>query len=66
MESEDYELVCAAPRKVLEAAGRRLRERFRLNLSIIGNLTREAGIRVRVDGRLVSIPSLGAGYDHFR
>ena len=66
MESEDYELVCAAPRKLLEAARRRLRERLKLNLSIIGSLTREAGIRVGVDGRLVSIPSLGAGYDHFR
>jgi thiamine-monophosphate kinase len=66
MESEDYELVCAAPRKLLEAAATRLRDRLELNFSIVGTMTRERGIRVRVDGRLVSIPSIGAGYDHFR
>ena len=66
MESEDYELVCAGPRKLLEAATRRLRTRLNLNFSIIGSLTRQIGIRVRLDGRVVSIPSRGEGYDHFR
>ena len=66
MESEDYELVCAAPRAVLDAAQRRLWRTERLTLTIIGTLTPEKGIRIRVDGRLVSIPSLGSGYDHFR
>ena len=66
MESEDYELLCAAPRPLLEAARRRLRRDLDLQLSIIGTLERGRGIRVRVDGKLVVIPSLGAGYEHFR
>lgn len=66
MESEDYELVCAAPLAILEAAAVRLRRHLDLPLAIIGRLTRKPGIRITVDGRTVSIPSLGAGYQHFR
>ena len=66
MESEDYELLCAAPRPLLEAARRRLRHDLDLELSIIGTLEHGRGIRVHVAGRLVVLPGLGAGYQHFR
>jgi thiamine monophosphate kinase len=63
MESEDYELICAAPPAVLHSAALRLKRHLGLTLTIIGGVTKETGIRVRVDGRLRSVPS--HGYEHF-
>jgi thiamine-monophosphate kinase len=64
MESEDYELICAASPAALRSAGQRLKRRYGLTLTIIGEVTREPGIRARVDGRLRPITS--HGYEHFR
>jgi len=65
IESEDYELVCAAPARVIATAQRRLWSGSRLSLTPIGSLTAAPGIRVRSQGATVSIPQSRAGYDHF-
>jgi thiamine-monophosphate kinase len=64
-ESEDYELVCAAPARVITAAGDRMWSELRLKLTPIGRLTASRGMRVRGPKGTVSIPRARAGYDHF-
>ena len=62
-DSEDFELVCAAPRARILAAQRRL-ARLQLALTIVGQIEPRPGIRLRIDGRLERLE--GAGYQHFR
>lgn len=62
-ESEDFELICAAPIPVLQRAAARLRE-LRLPLTIVGRLTARPGIRVIDNGREHDIQP--SGYEHFR
>jgi thiamine-monophosphate kinase len=63
-ESEDFELICAAPPAVLKRAADRLRRRLRLPLTVVGQLTHKPGIRVLDNGREHVIEP--AGYEHFR
>ena len=65
-QSEDYELVCAAPARVIAKAQSRMRTELGLRLTPIGRLTAARGIRVRGPQRTISIPRARAGYDHFR
>lgn len=62
-DSEDYELICAAP-AVRIAAARRVLERIDLPLTVIGEIERRPGIRLRNGNRLEHFE--GAGYEHFR
>lgn len=62
-DSEDFELVCAAPERKIRAAQRRL-EALETPLTVVGQIEQRAGIRVRVGGRLERLE--GAGYQHFR
>ncbi len=62
-DSEDFQLICAAPSARISAAQRAL-HRLGLPLSVIGAIDRLRGIRLSDDGRLVQLAR--AGYDHFR
>jgi thiamine-monophosphate kinase len=61
-DSEDFELVCAAPQARIAAAQRRL-EALDTRLTAVGQIESRAGIRLRHDGRLKRLE--GAGYQHF-
>lgn len=62
-DSEDFELVCAAPQSRIAAAQRRL-EPLDVELTVVGQIEPRAGIRLRRDGRPERLE--GAGYQHFR
>jgi thiamine monophosphate kinase len=62
-DSEDFELICAAPAARIAAAGRIL-ERIDLPLTVVGEIDARPGIRLRNGTRLESVE--GAGYEHFR
>ncbi len=62
-DSEDFELICAAPVARIVAA-RRVLERIDLPLTVVGEVERRPGIRLRNGNRLE--PVEGAGYEHFR
>ena len=62
-DSEDFELVCAASAPRLLAAQRAL-QRLNLPLTVIGEIERRPGIRLR--GRSGNERLQGAGYEHFR
>jgi thiamine-monophosphate kinase len=62
-DSEDFELICAAPAARIAAAGRVL-ERIDLPLTVVGEIDARPGIRLRNGTRLESVE--GAGYEHFR
>ena len=62
-DSEDFELVCAAPSARLAAAGRIL-ARINLPLTVVGEIEARPGIRLRNGGRAEGLE--GAGYEHFR
>jgi thiamine-monophosphate kinase len=61
--SEDFELICAAPAARISAA-RRVLERISLPLTIVGEVDARPGIRLRNGSRLEQLE--GAGYEHFR
>jgi thiamine-monophosphate kinase len=61
-DSEDFELVCAAPQARIAAAQRRL-ELLEIGLTAVGQIESRAGIRLRHDGRHERLE--GAGYQHF-
>jgi thiamine-monophosphate kinase len=62
-DSEDFELICAAPKRTMQAAKRSLARRD-LRLTVIGHFEREPGIRFRNGSRVEKLE--GAGYEHFR
>jgi thiamine-monophosphate kinase len=62
-DSEDFELICAAPSARI-AAARRVLERIHLPLTVVGEIERRPGIRLRNGKRLERVE--GAGYEHFR
>jgi thiamine-monophosphate kinase len=62
-ESEDFELVCAAPAGRI-AAARRVLERIGLPLTVVGEIEARPGIRFRNGSRTERLE--GAGYEHFR
>jgi thiamine-monophosphate kinase len=61
-DSEDFELVCAAPQARIAVAQRRL-EALDTRLTMVGQIESRAGIRLRREGRLERLE--GAGYQHF-
>ena len=61
--SEDFELICAAPAATMVAAQRSLARR-KLRLTAIGRIERERGIRLLNGRRLETLQN--AGYEHFR
>jgi thiamine-monophosphate kinase len=61
-DSEDFELVCAAPQARIAAAQRRL-EALDTRLTAVGQIESRTGIRLRHDGRHERLE--GAGYQHF-
>lgn len=63
-ESEDFELICAAPASVLRRAADRLWRDLRLRLTVVGRLTSRRGIRLVENGRQHVIKP--SGYEHFR
>lgn len=62
-DSEDFELICAAPRGRMETAQRAL-ERIKLPLTVIGVIDARPGIRLKNGARLETLKD--AGYEHFR
>jgi thiamine-monophosphate kinase len=62
-DSEDFELICAAPRGRIERAQRAL-ERIKLPLTVIGVIDARPGIRLKNGARLETLKD--AGYEHFR
>ena len=62
-DSEDFELICAAPAARI-AAARRVLERIGLPLTVVGEIEARPGIRLRNGARFESVE--GAGYEHFR
>jgi thiamine-monophosphate kinase len=62
-DSEDFQLICAAPKARIMAARRAL-DRLGLPLSVIGTIERRRGIRLSHAGRAIHLER--AGYDHFR
>jgi thiamine-monophosphate kinase len=62
-DSEDFELVCAASAPRLLGAQRAL-QRLNLSLTVIGEIERRPGIRLRSRSGLERLD--GAGYEHFR
>ena len=61
-DSEDFQLICAAPNARITAARRAL-DRLGLRLSVIGAIEPHRGIRLSDAGRAVHLER--AGYDHF-
>ena len=62
-DSEDFELVCAAPAARV-AAARRVLERIKLPLTVVGEIEARPGIRLRNGSRMERLQ--GAGFEHFR
>jgi len=62
-DSEDFELICAAPEARI-AAARRVLERINLPLTVVGEIDARPGIRLRNGTRVERLE--GAGYEHFR
>jgi thiamine-monophosphate kinase len=62
-DSEDFELICAAPATRI-AAAKRVLERIDLPLTVVGEIEARPGIRLRNGARLETLK--GAGYEHFR
>jgi len=62
-DSEDFELICAAPASRIAAAERVL-ERINVPLTIVGEIEPRPGIRLRNGTRTETVE--GAGYEHFR
>jgi thiamine-monophosphate kinase len=62
-DSEDFELICAAPAARI-AAARRVLERIDVPLTVVGAVERRPGVRLRHGGRLEKVE--GFGYQHFR
>jgi thiamine-monophosphate kinase len=62
-DSEDFELVCAAPAARIVAA-RRVLARIELPLTVIGEIEARPGVRLRNGSRTQRLA--GAGYEHFR
>lgn len=61
--SEDFELICAAPRTRMVAAQRSL-ESIDVPLTVVGQIEARPGIRLRNGNRIERLE--GAGYEHFR
>jgi len=65
LRSEDYELICAAPRHRIKAASAQLREETGIRLNTIGFIRRGHGVlRITVTGKMFEMRA--AGYEHFR
>jgi thiamine-monophosphate kinase len=62
-DSEDFELICAAPAARIGAA-RRVLERINLPLTVVGEIDARPGIRLRNGTRMERLE--GAGFEHFR
>jgi thiamine-monophosphate kinase len=62
-DSEDFELICAAPAPRI-AAARRVLGRIDVPLTVVGEIEPRPGIRLRKGTRLERLE--GAGYEHFR
>jgi thiamine-monophosphate kinase len=62
-DSEDFELICAAPASRIASAQSTLKRR-KLVLTVVGQIDRMPGIRLRDAGRPVALEQ--AGYEHFR
>ena len=62
--SEDYELVVAAPPRLLESAARALRSATGLRLTEVGKLTRDPAITLVRNGRRLQVKD--GGFEHFR
>jgi thiamine-monophosphate kinase len=62
-DSEDFELICAAPAGRI-AAARRVLERIDVPLTVVGEIDARPGIRLRNGTRIEKLK--GAGYEHFR
>jgi thiamine-monophosphate kinase len=62
-DSEDFQLICAAPAARMASAGRAL-DRLGLPLSVVGTIDARYGIRLMDGARSVRLE--GAGYEHFR
>ena len=62
-DSEDFELICAAPSARM-AAARRALERLRLPLTVVGSIDARPGIRLKNGDRMERLKA--AGYEHFR
>jgi thiamine-monophosphate kinase len=62
-DSEDFELICAAPAARI-AAARRVLERIHVPLTVVGEIEPRPGIRLRNGTRIEKLK--GAGYEHFR
>lgn len=62
-DSEDFELICAAPRARMRSAQRAL-ERIKVPLTVVGEIDRRPGIRFRNGPRMERLEA--AGYEHFR
>jgi thiamine-monophosphate kinase len=61
--SEDFELICAAPAARI-AAARRVLERVNIPLTVVGEVEPRPGIRLRNGTHVEKLE--GAGYEHFR
>jgi thiamine-monophosphate kinase len=61
--SEDFELICAAPAPRIAAASRVL-ERVNIPLTVVGEVEPRPGIRLRNGTHVEKLE--GAGYEHFR
>jgi len=62
-DSEDFELICAAPRARMGIAQRAL-DRINVPLTLVGEIERRPGIRFRNGPRIESFKK--AGFEHFR
>jgi thiamine-monophosphate kinase len=62
-DSEDFELICAAPPARMRIAQRAL-QRINIPLTPVGEIDRQPGIRFRDGARKESLQT--AGYEHFR
>ena len=62
-DSEDFELICAAPRARVRIAQRAL-ERIKVPLTVVGTIDERSGIRFRNGPRMERLNK--AGYEHFR
>lgn len=62
-DSEDFQLICAAPGARVGAARRAL-ERIGVRLTPVGTIDRQPGIRLRRGDRIEKLED--AGYEHFR
>ena len=62
-DSEDFELICAAPRARMTVAQRAL-ERIDVPLTVVGEIEARPGIRLKNGKRIERLKT--AGYEHFR